>query len=124
MDSIDWRPLPNGNAEVLNDTADLYRFFDCAEEAEFLHECVQRVVKEDLPREIEHLKNHDEAMQAIMSAVEMPDDPAWRIIVLMRGNAGRFPNRRRGREPFSKLSDNEIQQLEEIVDDAFDGAWR
>ena len=122
MDSIDWRPLPNGNVEVLNDTADLYRFFDCTEEAEFLYECVQRTIKEALPREIEYLKNHDEAMRAIMSTVEMPDNLAQQIIVFIRGNAGKFPNRRRGREPFSKLSDDEIKQLEEIVDDAFDGA--
>ena len=116
--------LPNGSVDVLNDTADLHRFFDCTEEAEFPHECARRAAKEDLPREIDHLKNHDEAMRAIMSTIEMPDDPARRIIALMRGNAGRFPNRRRGREPFSRLFDDEIRQLEEIVGDAFDGAWR
>jgi len=40
MEFIDWRATPDRNVEVLNDTADLYRFFDCTEEAEFLDACV------------------------------------------------------------------------------------
>lgn len=122
MDFIDWRPTPTGNVEVLNDTADLYRFFDCTEAAEFLYECVQRTIEEDLPREIEYLKRHDEAMRAIMNTVEMPDNLAQQIIVFIRQNGGKFPKRRRDREPFSKLNDEEIKQLEGIVEEAFEGA--
>src|SRR5438094_2402405 len=32
MDLIGWRPTPDRNVEVLNDTADLYRYFDCTGE--------------------------------------------------------------------------------------------
>lgn len=119
MDFIDWRSLPNGNVEVLNETADLYRFFDCTAEAEFLYECVQRTIEEDLPREIEYLKCHDEALRGIMNALEMPDSMAQQIIVFVRQNDGKFPKRRRDCEPFSKLSDDEITMLEGIVGDAF-----
>jgi hypothetical protein len=28
MNFIEWRPTPGRNVEVLNDTADLYRYFD------------------------------------------------------------------------------------------------
>jgi hypothetical protein len=28
MPFIEWRPTPERNVEVLNDTADLYRYFD------------------------------------------------------------------------------------------------
>jgi hypothetical protein len=28
MDFIEWRPTPDRNVEVLNDTAELYRYFD------------------------------------------------------------------------------------------------
>jgi hypothetical protein len=37
MDFIEWRPTAERNVEVLNDTADLYRYFDCTEAAEFLY---------------------------------------------------------------------------------------
>ena len=33
---IDWRPSVKNNVEVLNDTRDLYRFFDATKQAEFL----------------------------------------------------------------------------------------
>ena len=119
MEFIDWRPLPNGNVEVLNDTADLYRFYDCTSEAEFLYECVQRTIEEDLPREIEYLKRHDEAMRGIMNAIEMPDNLAQQAILFITQNDGKFPKRRRDREPFSKLADKEIAAIEAIVADAF-----
>jgi len=66
MPHIDWRPTPNRNVEVLNDTADLYRFFDCTDEAEFLYSCVARTVERDLPEKIDYLRRHDEAMRRIM----------------------------------------------------------
>lgn len=34
MPFIDWRPTVERNPEVLNETADLYRYFDCMGEAE------------------------------------------------------------------------------------------
>ena len=119
MEFIDWRALPNGNVDVLNDTADLYRFFDCTAEAEFLYECVKRTIEEDLPREIEYLKRHDEAMRGIMNAIEMSDNLAQQSIFFIRNNDGDFPKRRRDREPFSKLTDDEIATIEEIVREAF-----
>jgi hypothetical protein len=33
---IEWRPTVKNNVEVLNDTRDLYRFFDATKQAEFL----------------------------------------------------------------------------------------
>ena len=34
---IKWKPTKDGNVEVLNDTADLYRYFDATPQAEFLY---------------------------------------------------------------------------------------
>lgn len=122
MDYIKWRALPSGNVEVLNDTADLYRFYDCTTEAEFLYECVQKTIEENLPREIEYLKRQDEAMRAIMNAIEMPDSLAQQVIIFIRQNDGKFPKRRRDREPLSKLTEEEVAMLEDIVNDVFSGS--
>lgn len=119
MDHIDWRALPSGNVEVLNDTADLYRYYDCTAEAEFLYECVQRTVEKDLPEEIDYLKRHDVAMREIMNAVEMPDKLADDLIMFIRQNGGSLSKKRRSRSPFDKLTDEEISMIEGIVGESF-----
>lgn len=120
MPFIAWRPTPDRNVEVLNDTADFYRYFDCTQAAEFLYACVQRTVETDLPREIDYLRRHDEAMRRIMDTVEMPDRLAENLLMFIRQNGGTLPKRRRQRE-FKALNDKEVRQLEELVREAFDG---
>lgn len=120
MPFIEWRPTADRNVEVTNDTADLYRYFDCTEAAEFLFQCVQRTVESDLPREIDYLRRHDEALRRIMDAVEMPDRLAENLMMFIRQNQGRLPTRRRKSE-FQKLRDDEVTLIEGIVNDAFSG---
>lgn len=120
MPFIEWRPTPSRNVEVLNDTADLYRYFDCTEEAEFLYSCVRRTVEDDLPSEIEYLRRHDEAIHRIMDAVEMPDRLAENLVMFIRQNKGSLSKNRREHE-FKALRDDEVALVEGIVRDAFDG---
>jgi hypothetical protein len=119
MPYINWRALPNGNVEVTNDTADLYRYLDCTEEAEFLYECVQRTVEHDLPREIDYLQRNDFALQQIMNTIEMPDRLAQNLIGFIRQNNGTLGKKRREKE-FAKLTDDEVVAVERIVGEAFD----
>src|SRR6266481_5544221 len=120
MNFIEWRPTPERNVEVMNDTADLYRYFDCTEAAEFLYACVARAIDQDLPREIEYLRRHDEALKRIMNTVEMPDRMAANLIIFIRQNKGNLGRKRRENE-FAKLTDDEVVSLEAIVREAFDG---
>jgi hypothetical protein len=120
MPFIEWRPTPERNVEVLNATADLYRYFDCTEQAEFLYECVSRTVEHDLPREIDYLRRHDEAIQRIMDAVEMPDRVAEDLVMFVRQNKGTLSKHRREQE-FKELTDDEVTRLERIVRHAFEG---
>jgi hypothetical protein len=120
MSFIEWRPTPARNVEVFNDTADLYRFFDATEEAEFLYACVKRTVEEDLPREIDYLRRHDEALRRIMDTIEMPDRLAENLLMFIRQNKGQLSKRRRNSE-FKKLTDNEVASVEAIVGEAFEG---
>lgn len=120
MPFIEWRGTPERNVEVLNQTADLYRYFDCTAEAEFLYSCVARTVEHDLPREIDYLRRHDEAIHRIMDTVEMPDRVADDLVLYIRRNSGMLPaNRRKGE--FKKLSNEEVTLLEGIVNKAFEG---
>jgi hypothetical protein len=120
MPFIEWRPTPGRNVEVLNDTADLYRYFDGTDAAEFLYACVRRTVEDDLPREIDYLRRHDEAIHRIMEAVEMPDRIAENLVMFIRQNNGALSRNRREGE-FKQLRDDEVHLVERIVGDAFDG---
>jgi Fic family protein len=118
MPFIDWHPTADRNVEVLNDTADLYRYFDCTAEAEFLYACVARTVEHDLPEEIDYLRRHDEAQRRIMETVEMPDRLAQDLIMFIRQNNGKLPRRRRENE-FAALTEEEAARIEAICEEVF-----
>jgi hypothetical protein len=120
MHFIEWRPTATRNVEVLNDTADLYRYFDCTRTAEYLYACVERTIEHDLPKEIDYLKRHDEAMRRIMDSVEMPDQLAESLIIFIRKNEGKLGRKRR-QDEFAKLTDDEVKTVEAIVREAFEG---
>ncbi len=118
MPYIEWRATPDRNVEVTNDTADLYRYFDCTANAEFLYACVARTVEEDLPREIEYLHCHDEAQRRIMEIVDMPDRLAQDLIMFIDQNGGTLPKKRREKE-FAALRDDEVKNIETIYREVF-----
>jgi len=118
MDFIDWHPTPNHNVVVENDTSDLYRFFDCTEEAEFLYGCVERTVEHDLPQEIGFLKRQDEAQRRIMEFVEMPDRLVQNLIMFLHQNGGTLSKKRREDE-FVALTDDETMRIQEIYKETF-----
>ena len=120
MNYIEWRPTPQRNVEVLNDTADLYRFFDCTDNAEFLYGCVEQTIDHDLPQEIDYLRRHDKAMRRIMEYVEMPDRLAEDLVRVIRQNNGKVGEKRREGE-FAKLTDQEVEGVELIVGETFAG---
>jgi len=111
MEFIDWQPTPDHNVEVAHDTADLYRYFDCTAEAEFLYSCVARTVEHDLPNEIDFLRRQDEAQSRIMEIVDMPDRLAQDLLMFMRQNGGNIPKSRRKNE-FAALTDEEATRTE------------
>ncbi len=120
MNFIEWRPTPERNVDVLSDTADLYRYFDCTDNAEFLYGCVEQTIDQDLPQEIDYLRRHDEAMGRIMEYVEMPDRLAQDLVMFIRKNSGKLGKKRRENE-FAKLTDQEVAGVEAIVQEAFAG---
>jgi hypothetical protein len=118
MPFIEWRTTRDRNVDVTNDTADLYRYVDCTDAAEFLYACVTRTVEHDLPQEIDFLRRQDDAERRIMATVEMPDRLARNLIMFMRQNGGTIPGRRR-KDEFSALTDDEVARIEAIYADTF-----
>lgn len=56
---IEWRATSRGNVEVLNETADYYRYFDTTAHAEFIYRCVAETTEHDLPDEVQFLESND-----------------------------------------------------------------
>ncbi|MBO6689344.1 MAG: Fic family protein [Henriciella sp.] len=115
---IDWRPTDQMNVEVLNETADFYRYFDATPHAEFLYECVEKTIEEDLPQEAEFLERYDAFKTAIDALIEMPDSTVNLLFNFLRQHDGTLSKRARENE-FSALSAAEIERVETIYTRTF-----
>ena len=117
---VQWKPTPEGNVEVLNDTADLYRYFDATPQAEFLYDCVRKTALEDLPEETDYLRRYDAFKTEVEAIVEMPDRTIDLLFRMLRQNDGRLSKRAREKE-FAKLTADEAQRIEQAYADTFQG---
>ncbi len=115
---IEWRPTERNNVEVLNKTINLYRYFDATKQAEFLFECVEETVNKTLPEEVEYLKKYDLLNDFIKNYIDMPDNLVDLLIRLLSQNNGKLSKRARERE-FKKLTDPEIQAIEQKYEEIF-----
>ena len=111
LDLIEWRPTEKNNVEVLNETIDLYRYFDATEQAEFFFECVEETVNKTLPDEVEYLKKYDLLNEFIKNYIDMPDNLVDLLIRFLSQNDGKLSKRARTRE-FKTLTDSETQAIE------------
>lgn len=118
LEFIDWRPTENGNVEILNETIDLYRYFDATKMAEFLYECIQETIEKVLPEEINYLEMYDQMKKNINELFDMPDHLADLLIHFLEQNQGKLSKRAREKE-FKALSTEECQQLEELYAKVF-----
>jgi hypothetical protein len=116
---IEWRATPNNNVEVLNETADYYRYFDATAHAEFLYSCVEQTVEEDLPAEIRFLHAFDRFSSAIKEIVEMPDREIERLRGFLAQGDGHHLSKRAREKEFSALTDEETTRIEVLYKDVF-----
>lgn len=113
LDFIDWRPTPDNNIEVLNETAGLYRYFDATQHAEFLYACVAETVDRDLPDEVNYLEAYDAFATSIENLVDMPKmklDLLWKFL---QQNEGKISSRARSKES-AALTESEAECIERV----------
>ena len=111
LDLISWRPTAKNNVEVLNDTLDLYRFFDATKQAEFFFECVEETVNKTLPEEVNYLKKYDIINDFINNYIDMPDAMVDLLIRFLSQNNGTLSKRARQKE-FVELTPTEVSAIE------------
>lgn len=115
---IEWRPIAGGNVEVLNATADYYRYFDATAHAEFLYGCVEETVEKDLPDEVRFLEAFDAFVRGVNQIVDMPNRTIRLLHGFLRQNHGTLSQRARNGE-FAALTDAETGAIEALYADHF-----
>lgn len=116
---IRWRSTDRGNVEVLNNTADFYRYFDATPHAEFLFQCVARTIDVDLPEEARFLKAYDGFKASVSLMVDMPDRLLDLLFRFLHQNGGKLSRRAREKE-FAALTEGEIARIEALYGDQWD----
>jgi hypothetical protein len=115
---IEWRPTPRGNVEVLNETADFYRYFDATAHAEFLYSCVEQTIDRDLPEEVAFLEAFERFSEGVQQIVDMPASSLELLRKFLAQNDGRLSQRALERE-FEALSADEVERVEALYAEAF-----
>jgi hypothetical protein len=118
LDFIEWEATPDGNVKVLNETIDLYRYFDATKQAEFLYACVEETVTNTLPEEVQYLECHEKMRTFIAEHFDMPDKDMENLIGFLRQNDGKLSKRARNKE-FKALTNDEIRMLEKKYQEIF-----
>ncbi len=121
LDLIEWRPTEKNNVEVLNETIDLYRYFDATKQAEFFFECVEETVNKTLPEEVDYLKKYDLLNDFIKNYIDMPDKLVDLLIRFLNQNGGKLSKRARDKE-FNQFTEGEVEVIERKYDDIFHGS--
>ncbi|MES0488603.1 MAG: Fic family protein [Leptospirales bacterium] len=111
LDFIKWTITPENNIEVLNETMDLYSFFDATRQAEFLYDCVEDTLRNIIPEEVSYLQKYDEMKSYLDDHFEMPDKNVALLLRFLEQNNGLFSQRTRINE-FSQLDDDEVADIE------------
>ncbi|GMN05517.1 Fic family protein [Croceitalea sp. MTPC5] len=118
LDLIEWKPAPDHNVEILNDTIDLYRYFDATSQTEFLYECVEETIEKIIPEELDFLEKYDQMTHQINALVNLPNNKVDLLIKLLNQNNGKLSKNKKEKE-FDELSQEEIENVEKIYASIF-----
>ena len=103
---------------MLNETLDLYRFFDATPQAEFFYECVHETITKTLPEEVSYLQKYDLMKTFVNTYIDMPDHLASSLVLFLYQHSGKLSKRARDKE-FSALTDEEVQVFESKFEEIF-----
>jgi Fic family protein len=118
VDLIKWKETADHNIEILNETIDLYRYFDLTKQAEFLYECVEDTIEKIIPAELDYLEKYDRISQYINDRFTLPNTEVDLLIKFLDQNAGKLSNRKKGKH-FEELGEGEIKIIEKAFQEIF-----
>ena len=108
---IEWKTTETNNVEILNETVDLYRYFDATKQAEYLYSCVKQTVEHTIPSEVDYLEKYDRMKQYLDNQFEMPDKTVALLVRFLEQGDGILSQRAKENE-FADLTLSEIELIE------------
>ncbi|WP_075603166.1 Fic family protein [Saccharicrinis aurantiacus] len=118
IDLIEWESTSDHNIKILNETIDLYRYFDLTRQAEFLYECVEETINRIIPEEIDYLEKYDMLTNRINSFINLPDTKVDLLIKLLNQSEGKLSKKKRENH-FEELTEEEVFIIEENYEEIF-----
>ncbi|MCD4723519.1 MAG: hypothetical protein K8R63_01660, partial [Bacteroidales bacterium] len=118
IELIEWQSTQDNNVEVLNDTIDLYRYFDATKMTEFLYSCVKQTIDEIIPQEINYLYKYDQFKYQVEQSYDMPDNMIALLVRFLAQGNGELSKRAKEKE-FSMLSTEEVTHIEKMYSEIF-----
>jgi hypothetical protein len=118
IELIEWQSTQDNNVEVLNDTIDLYRYFDATKMTEFLYGCVKQTIDEIIPQEVDYLYKYDQFKYQVEQSYDMPDNMIALLVRFLAQGNGKLSKRAKEKE-FSMLSTEEVTYIENVYSEIF-----
>lgn len=118
LDLIKWKETQDHNVEVLNETIDLYRYYDATKQAEFLYDCTADTINRVIPEEVNYLIQYDEFKKYINNNFEMPDKLVATLVRFLQQNNGVLSKRAKEKE-FNGLTEKEADNIEKTFNEIF-----
>lgn len=112
LDKITYHLSDDGEMTVQSNTKSFYSFIDFTFIAEQLYDFIHDTVIKQLPAELAFLTRYDAAKKALKNVADIPDRLIDLFIKVCRENNGSLSKSKRD-GAFAKLSDNEIERMEE-----------
>jgi len=120
MENIRYTQAGDGHITVLHDTSDYYRYIDFSAATEFLFAAIEKTLDRDLIQELNFLVSYDQAQKALVHILDgMPGREIDLLIKLCRQNGLKLSLKKRENH-FFMLTDQEVQQAEQIIRSAFE----
>ena len=116
---IEWQSTPHHNIEVLNETADYYRYPDMTAHAEYLYRCVEQTVRFDLPYEVRYLAAYDTFAERVQEIADMPAHTIELLHHFLDQGEGSLSKRAKTKE-FKALTDDEVSFVEDLYEECFE----
>lgn len=110
---IEWKEDEKHNVTILNDTSDLYRYYDLTRQAEYLYQCVETTIDQTIPDELDYLRRYDATFSAINDLVTLPDQKVDLLIKMLQQNQGKLSKAKREKF-FNELTEKEVKKVEEL----------
>ena len=103
---------------MLNQTIDLYRYFDATTQVEFLYSCVLQTAEHTIPDEVDYLKKYDRMKTFLEDQFEMPDKTVALLVRFLEQGKGKLSQRTTAKE-FKGLNVKEAGMIENKYKEIF-----